>query len=92
MIPVLLTMCAGALLGWLLIRYPAFHKVNNHLLNGSVYLLLFLLGISVGSNREVIGNLGKIGLEAIIIAVFSIAGSVVLSMFLARRLFRRNEK
>jgi hypothetical protein len=54
--------------------------------------LLFLLGISVGTNREVIQNLGKIGYEAIAISVASIAGSVLLSALLFKFLFKQHAK
>lgn len=88
MINILLVLSAGILAGLLLIRKPGMHRLNNHLLNGSIYLMLFLLGISVGTNQEVIANLGKIGFEAVAIAVASIAGSVLLSMLLYHRLFK----
>ena len=92
MISILLVLAAGIAIGLLLISKPALHKINNHLLNWSIYLLLFLLGISVGSNAEIIKNLAKIGYEAILIAVASIAGSVILSAFLFKLIFKQNEK
>ncbi len=92
MITILLLLSAGIVLGLLIISYPRLHVINNNLLNWAIYLLLFLLGISVGTNQEVIRNLGKIGLEAIAIASLSIAGSVLLSYFLFKRLFFKHEK
>jgi uncharacterized membrane protein YbjE (DUF340 family) len=92
MITILLLLSAGIVLGLLIIGYPRLHVINNSLLNWAIYLLLFLLGISVGTNQEVIRNLGKIGLEAIAIASLSIAGSVLLSYFLFKHLFYKDEK
>ena len=89
MIAILLVLSAGILLGLLLVKQTRVHQLNTHLLNGAIYLLLFLLGISVGSNREIIQNLGKIGYEAILIAVASIAGSVLLSGVLFKLLFKK---
>jgi uncharacterized membrane protein YbjE (DUF340 family) len=89
MINILLVLAVGILVGLLIISRPKLHKVNNHLLNGSIYLLLFLLGISVGTNAEIIRNLGKIGYEAATIAIASIAGSVVLSKMLFNLLFKK---
>lgn len=86
---ILLVLSAGILTGFLIIRKPVLHKVNNELMNWAIYLLLFMLGISVGTNQEVIQNLGKIGYEAVIIAVASIAGSVLLSALLFKLLFRQ---
>lgn len=92
MIAILLVLAAGILLGLLIVNYPKLHILNNNLLNYAIYLLLFLLGISVGTNREVIQNLDKIGLEAITIAIASITGSVLLSFLLFKLLFNHNEK
>ena len=92
MIAILVVLSAGILLGLLIVEIPKLHRFNNHLLNWAIYLLLFLLGISVGTNREVIQNIGKIGYEAIAIGIFSIAGSVLLSAILFKFLFRQDEK
>ena len=91
MIIILVVLSAGILLGLLIIRKPRLHQFNNHLLNWAIYLLLFLLGISVGTNDEVIQNLDKIGYEATAIAFASIAGSVLVSGLLFRILFKQHE-
>lgn len=92
MIAILVILSTGILLGLLIVKKPKLHLFNNHLLNWAIYLLLFLLGISVGTNREVIQNIGKIGYEAIAIGIFSIAGSVLLSAILFKFLFKQDEK
>jgi uncharacterized membrane protein YbjE (DUF340 family) len=89
MISILIVLTAGILVGLMIVSKPGLHRINNHLLNWSIYLLLFLLGISVGTNEEVIRNLGKIGYEAIAIAVASITGSVLFSGLLYRFLFNK---
>jgi len=92
MIAILLVLTAGILVGFLLVGRPAWHRFNNHSLNLAIYGMLFLLGISVGTNREVIGNLGTIGYEAIAIAIASIAGSVLISSILFKFLFKKHAK
>jgi len=92
MISILAVLSAGILIGFFLVGRPIWHKRNNNLMNLAIYVLLFLLGISVGTNQEVIGNLGKIGYESVAIAVASIAGSVLISTFLFKLLFRKNAK
>lgn len=87
--PILLVLSAGILTGLLIIRKPLLHKVNNELMNWAIYLLLFMLGISVGTNREVIENLDKIGYEALVIAIASITGSVLFSALLFKVLFKQ---
>ena len=92
MITILVVLSAGILFGLLIVGKPKWHLFNNHLLNWAIYMLLFLLGISVGTNREVIQNIGKIGYEAIAISIISIAGSVLLSAILFKFLFKQDEK
>jgi uncharacterized membrane protein YbjE (DUF340 family) len=92
MIAILIVLIAGILIGLLLVKRPKMHQINNHLLNWAIYLLLFLLGLSVGTNQDVIQNLGKIGYEAIAIAFASIFGSVLLSGLLFKFLFKQNAK
>jgi uncharacterized membrane protein YbjE (DUF340 family) len=89
MVSILLVLSAGILSGLVIIRKPLLHKVNNELMNWAIYLLLFMLGISVGTNKEVIENLGKIGYEAVTIAIASITGSVLLSALLFKVLFKQ---
>lgn len=43
----------------------------------SIILLLFLLGVSVGSNKEIVDNLATLGLQALLIAFAGTIGSVL---------------
>lgn len=51
----------------------------------SVSLLVFLMGIRMGSNEEVIDNLGTIGFQAFVITVLLMAGAVI-SITVTRKL------
>lgn len=57
-----------------------------------IFLLLFFMGISIGNNKEIIHNLGGLGLQAIIIAVASTTGSVLLAWLLFRTLFNKHNR
>lgn len=99
MITVLLIMLAGILTGFAINRYPLAIKINDKLISWAIYLLLFLLGISVGLNKTIVQNLDKIGFQALIITVGAISGSVLALWIVYRVLFReqqneggRNEK
>lgn len=92
MITILLILTLGILVGLVLANKRRIHLLNNHLLNMAIYLLLFLLGISVGTNQTVIENIGKIGLEAVAIAIASIAGSVLLCAILFKFFFHQDAK
>lgn len=53
----------------------------------SVSMLVFLMGIRMGSNEQVIRNLGTIGLQALLITVLLMAGAVI-SVTVTRKLLR----
>ena len=68
-------MAAGVLTGWLLRRHMAgwTGKVTMAL----IWLLLFILGVEVGSNERIIGALHSLGAEALLLAAGSLLGSAV---------------
>lgn len=47
-----------------------------------IWILLFLLGVEVGVNPRVVGSLGSLGVEAVVIAVFAVLGCGVLCRLL----------
>lgn len=51
----------------------------------TIYCLCFVMGLRMGVNEQVTSNLGIIGLEALIITIGCIAGSM-LAIFLARKM------
>ncbi|EJW91025.1 membrane protein containing DUF340, prokaryotic membrane [gut metagenome] len=57
-----------------------------------IWLLLFLLGIDVGGNEKIINGLHTLGLEALIITLAAILGSVIAAWGLWYLLYRRHRK
>ena len=53
----------------------------------SICLLLFILGLEIGGNDELLGNLPTMGLTALIVTVLAVLGSIVLA-----RLFTKKEE
>jgi uncharacterized membrane protein YbjE (DUF340 family) len=91
MATVLLIMLAGILTGFAVNRFPLVVKLNDKLISWAIYGLLFLLGISVGLNKTIIQNLDKIGIQAFIITIGAIAGSVLTLGILYRVYFREEQ-
>ncbi|MCD6362565.1 MAG: LysO family transporter [Synergistetes bacterium] len=48
-----------------------------------IYILILLIGIEVGTYKEVLKNMGSIGVKAIAIALLSIAGSAYFSKLIS---------
>lgn len=81
---------AGVLAGYLLRRFRVkwIGKVTMVL----IWILLLLLGVEVGSNRQLIESLPTLGLEAAAVAVVSLVGSCLMAMLLWKCINRRERR
>ncbi len=89
MLFILALLCGGILTGRLLKRKREIIRTFDRLTTWSIYLLLFLMGVSIGTNKEIIANLSSLGLKALIIAAFSLGGSILLSVATYHIFFRQ---
>ena len=80
-------MLTGMLLGYLL-RKRDLKKIHQ-IITLLIWLLLFILGIEVGSNEQIIKGLHTIGLEAVILTLGGTLGSVIAAWALWRVLYKR---
>lgn len=55
----------------------------------TIFLLLFVLGLSIGSNSLIINNIGKFGWQAIVLATLSILGSLLASFLVFHLFFKK---
>lgn len=88
---VVLMLGSGALLGFVLRNKRRVSWATERLTTWTVWLLLFMMGISVGSNHTLLSNLLNIGINAIVISVASIAGSIAAGWVLYRYLFQKSD-
>lgn len=93
MISLILTLLAGILIGRLF-RDKSFVKFSGKLIFPIVLALLFLMGITIGTNNDIISNLGTLGVEAFIITAGALIGTLVGAKLLWHFIFakRRKEK
>lgn len=80
MFTVISVMIVGLCVG-LLLRHRCLVFVPR-VITALIWLLLFLLGVEVGGNSDVINSLGSLGVEAFVLAVAGVCGSAVLSWLL----------
>ncbi len=80
-------MLTGMLLGYLL-RKRDLKKIHQ-IITLLIWLLLFILGIEVGSNEQIIKGLHTIGLEAVILTLGVTLGSVIAAWALWRALYNK---
>ena len=67
-------MVGGIILGYLFRERNL--KIIHKLINYAIFLLLFLLGITVGANGDIMNNLDTIGYDALFITLAAVTGSV----------------
>jgi uncharacterized membrane protein YbjE (DUF340 family) len=77
---------AGVPAGWLLRRRGPVRIAADKTLTWSVRILLFLLGLSLGSDEELLAGLDSLGARAALICLLSVAGSMTVGRLLERRM------
>lgn len=66
-------------------------KVINFIMNSALMLLMTVVGLNVGTSREVLDNIGKIGLNCIIMCLSSIAFAVLLMVIMEKTILPLEE-
>lgn len=87
MYTILSIMFLGIISGYIFKNVNALKNVEKTI-SITIFALLFILGVSVGSNKMIINNLGEFGSQAFLIAVMSLSGSL-LATALIIKLFRK---
>ena len=77
-------MAVGVLIGYPLRRKQSIHKIQI-----VVCLLLFILGLSIGTNKLIIGNLSYFCQQAAIISMLSLLGSSVAALLVSHFFFKK---
>lgn len=74
---VILIMIAGIAVGRLL-RHRRLRYLGN-VTNMLIWVLLFLLGVEVGSDERIVNGIATLGVEAVGVAIAGVAGSAALA-------------
>ncbi len=78
----------GILVGRLFREKDTTRKNVDRAVTWSVYLLLFLLGISVGINNDIINNFSRIGYKALWLTLGAVFGSLILAKLVYNLFFK----
>lgn len=82
----------GIIAGRLLRARPRSMRAADRVASVAIYLLLFLLGLSVGRDRSIMGALEGLGTQALVLSVGSVAGSVLVVSLVTDRIFNADEE
>lgn len=91
MFTVLFLLFIGIGIGYVFRRVTFLHQVEKTV-SYTVLLMLFVFGISIGSNDELVSNLDKFGYQAAFLAVLGTMGSLVGGYLAYRFLFKKERR
>ncbi len=86
MFTVIAIMLLGAIIGFLLKEKNM--KYLPKAITGFVFGLLLFLGIQVGGNSDIMDNLSTIGVDALIITLGALGGSILLALAVYRIFYK----
>lgn len=84
-------MFVGIAVGYLLRKIDLLQKIGRPV-SYTILLLLFLLGISVGANKDIVDNLAKLGGQAFLIALAGTTGSVLAAWAVYTLFFKERNR
>ncbi len=91
MFSIVMTMLAGVLIGHFLRNGKRVEKIEKST-SITIFVLLFVLGLSVGSNNVIIDNLGRFGWQAAVIAILGMGGSIIAARIVFQLFFKKGEE
>lgn len=89
-ITIILFMATGIFAGYLIRNKNT--GIVSRIVTGFIWLLLFLLGMEVGGNERLIKGLYVFGLEALILMIAGVTGSILASWALWRYISKNEQK
>ena len=79
----------GVPLGYALHKKPLAVRWANTALSGIIYVLLFLMGVSLGSNKDLLTRVSELGLRGVCIGLCCALGSALAAWILHRTLLKK---
>ena len=90
MFVVISLMFSGILIGYVFRNNNL--KFISKIITVLIWTLLFLLGIEVGGNQEIVRGLHTIGVEALVITLAAVLGSVIGALLLWKWIQKGNKR
>jgi uncharacterized membrane protein YbjE (DUF340 family) len=78
----------GILIGYMFRHSKKLKEISDKIIIVSIYALLFFIGVGVGANKMIISNLSKIGINALVLTIGAVAGSIALSVPVYKKFFK----
>ena len=89
MFKVLILLIVSAGVGYMLRRNSGLRKALSRTTSVTIFLLLFMFGLSIGSNESILSNIHKDGVKAGAIALLGVAGSIAATTACVKFIYRK---
>ena len=87
----LLFIAGGIFIGSKILKPDREYRWIGRLQTAALVLLIFTMGVRIGADEIVLASIGALGIRALVVAVCSVAGSVLL-VSAGRRIMRLDRK
>ena len=87
MLIIVAIMLCGIAVGYLLRNWDT--RFISHVITALIWLLLFLLGIEVGSNPRIVMGMQTLGIEALLLTIGGSIGTILFSWLLWKYVSRK---
>ena len=87
MLIVVMIMLCGIAIGYLLRNKNT--RIVSRIITALIWLLLFLLGIEVGSNPRIVMGMQTLGIEALLLTIGGAVGTIIFSWLLWKYVSRK---
>lgn len=88
---IILTMFAGIGIGYIIRNFKSLTYIGKTI-SVTIYVMLFFLGVKIGTDENILKNLSGIGLQALVLALAGISGSVLAAWAVYRYFFKGKEQ
>ena len=87
MLIVVMIMLCGIAMGYLLRNKNT--RIVSRIITALIWLLLFLLGIEVGSNPRIVMGMQTLGIEALLLTISGAVGTIIFSWLVWKYVSRK---
>lgn len=91
MTKILICMAVGIAAGVLIRNINSAKKAVEKLIDLSICVLLFFMGLSIGFNDEIISNISNIGIDALLLTIGGILGSSAFSYLVYKSFYKKKK-
>lgn len=88
----ILAWLAGGVIIGALLQSRRWQKAVDGAITAGVALILFFMGVSLGSGPDLLRDLAQVGLPAAVMALCTVGGSVLVVWLLSRLFSRKEDK